>query len=115
VNDFVSRKNLDLARAQRLTDRLPDGAQVITFGLTLTLQHYTDLDVVEIYNETPDTLAQRVCGSDATYVYLDVANIEQQWRGLAPEINYRWLRDGAGLAPIDRVAGYSLFSVDRCG
>ncbi len=116
VNNFVQAKNVDLARTRRVADQLPTGARVITLGLTLTLQHYTDLDVVEIYHETPSTLAARLCGRDAAYLYLDVVNIEQQWRGLLPEINYRWLRDEQGLGEIDRFSGYILFKISgHCG
>jgi hypothetical protein len=116
VNNFVQAKNVDLARTQRVANQLPPGARVITFGLTLTLRHYTDLDVIEIYDETSSTLADRACGRDAAYLYLDVANIEQQWRGLPPEINYRWLREAQRLEMVDRFGGYTLFRVNRaCG
>ena len=112
VNNFVlQNKNANLARAQRIVEQLPRGTHVITFGLTMTLRRYTDLDAIEIYTETPATLADRVCGRDAVYLYLDVANIEQQWAGLAPEINTRWLRDGPGLEMIDQFEGYTLFKV----
>lgn len=111
VNNFVQVKNVDLARTQRVVDQLPAGARVVTFGLTLTLHHYTDFDVIEIYNETPASLLDRVCGPDAAYVYVDVANLEQQWRGLSPQINYHWLRDERGLELIDQFNGYTLFKV----
>ncbi|HLF28105.1 MAG TPA: hypothetical protein VJG32_17375 [Anaerolineae bacterium] len=112
AGDFVERnKNADLARAQHVAAQLPGGAQVITFGVTLTLQHYTDLDAIEIYHETPASLEARVCGSDTAYLYLDVANIEGQWTGLAPEANYRWLREGPGLEMIDQFQGFTLFKV----
>jgi 4-amino-4-deoxy-L-arabinose transferase-like glycosyltransferase len=116
VNSFIQVKNVDLARTQRVANQLPPGARVITFGLTLTLRHYTDLDVIEIYDETSPTLADHACGRDAAYLYLDVANIEEQWRGLPPEINYRWLREAQGLEMVDRFGGYTLFRVNRaCG
>ncbi len=112
TNDFVARnKNADLARVQRLVERLPAGAQVITFGVTLTLQHYSELDAIEIYHETPASLRARACSARAAYAFLDVASVEQQWASLAPQINFRWLRDGPGLQPIDRFEGYTLFRV----
>jgi hypothetical protein len=112
TNDFVARtKNADLARVQRLVERLPAGAPVITFGVTLTLQHYSDLDAIEIYHETPASLRARVCGAQSVYAFLDVATVEWQWASLAPEINLRWLRAGPGLEPIDQFEGYTLFRV----
>ncbi len=112
VDNFILRnKDAHLARAQHVAEQLPSGARVITFGVTLTLRHYTDLDVIEIYHETPASLRDRICDSDATYLYLDLANLERQWSGLAPEVNYRWLREGPGLETIDRFEGYTLFKV----
>lgn len=111
---FVERKNLDLARARHVAAQLPRGARVITFGLTLTLQRYTGLDAVEIYAETPDTLKDQVCRDSVAYVYLDVGNVEQQWAGLVPAVNYQWLRDTPGLRRVDQFEGYTLFKVGTC-
>lgn len=110
VGNFVEQnKNDDLARVAFVTAQLDNGAEVITFSMTSTLDHYSDLNVVELFHETPTTLARRVCGVHGAYLYLDVANIEQQWQGLAPEVNYRWLRDQAGLETIAQFGGYTLF------
>src|SRR5512135_1024536 len=46
VGNFVAEKNSDLERAQHISTLLPADAQVITFRLTLTLMHYTSLDVI---------------------------------------------------------------------
>ncbi|HJW84139.1 MAG TPA: hypothetical protein VJ754_07535, partial [Anaerolineae bacterium] len=114
LESFLSIKRTDLAATEWLQARVPPGASVVTFGLTLTLQHYTGLDAVEIYAETPTTLADRICGRAPVYAYLDVANLESQWAGLSPEINYRWLRDGPGLTALGRYQDYSLFEIGGC-
>ncbi len=110
VSNFVEQKNTDLARAQYLAVQLPSGTPVITFGLTLTIGHYTALNPIDIYNATPTTLAQRVCGRGA-YAFLDMTNLERQWIGLAPDMNYRWLRDNPTLLQVDQFRGYTLFKV----
>jgi len=114
VSGFVNRKNADVDRARHAASQLPDDARVITFGLTLTLKHYTDLDAIEIYGETPDSLRDRVCGHGTVFAYLDVVNIERQWQGLSPEINYHALRDGPGLTMIDLYAGFTLLKIGDC-
>lgn len=115
TGNFVEAKNLDLARAQHAVDRLPAGARLIAFGLTLTLRHYTALDVIEIYDESPASLADLVCGREA-YAYLNVDDLEGQWRSLSPDMNYRWLRDEAGLEELDRFEDFTLFRVrGDCG
>ena len=108
TSNFVAAKNLDLARVQHAVDRLPAGARLIDFGLTLALRHYTAFDVIEIYTESPDSLADLVCGRE-TYAYLSVGDLEGQWRGLPPDVNYRWLRDEARLEELDRFEGFTLF------
>jgi 4-amino-4-deoxy-L-arabinose transferase-like glycosyltransferase len=110
VRTFVARKDADLAAARWVEAHVPPGATVITFGLTDTLRHYTGLHVVELYNETPDSLAAQVCGGQAAYLYVDVANIEAQWAGKSPEVNLRWLRDHAGIVVMNGSSGYTLFS-----
>ena len=104
-------KQRDLAAADWLRSHIPAGAQMITFSITLTLQHYTDLDVVEVFDETPQSLAARVCRGRTIYAFFDTDSIESQWRGRSPEINYRWLRDGPGLEAIDRFDRDTLFKV----
>jgi hypothetical protein len=111
VNNFVAAKNLDLDRVQHTAAQLPSGATVLTFGLTAMLQHYTDFDAIELFSETPATLAARVCNQATAYADVDLSNLAQQWTGLAPEINYRWLIDHAGLEKTDQYQGYTLFKV----
>lgn len=111
VGNFVAMKNLDLDRTQHAANQLPNGSTVLTFGLTATLQHYTAINAVELFSETPATLAARVCNQPKVYAYLDVHNLDQQWIGLAPETNQRWLGEHAGLELIDQYQGYTLFKL----
>lgn len=115
VGNFVGAKNADLARVDRMSARLPRGSRVLTFGLTLSLDYYTDLEVIELYSESPESLTERLSNCAAAFVYVDIENLDRQWRGLSPEVNYRWLRDEAGLEEIDRFGGYTLFSVKKDG
>jgi 4-amino-4-deoxy-L-arabinose transferase-like glycosyltransferase len=114
VGNFVAEKTIDLDRVQHLAAQLPTDATILTFSLTLTLQHYAAFEAIELFTETPATLIDRVCGREKVYAYLDVSSIEQQWHGLSPEVNYRWLRDGPGLEMIDQYQGYTLFKVQTC-
>ncbi|HEX5505749.1 MAG TPA: hypothetical protein VFW96_24240 [Thermomicrobiales bacterium] len=109
---FIARKDADLALARAV--RLPADARLLTFGPTLTFQHYTAIETDDLSGLTPPDLARLAAGDHPVYLLLDTANVETQWRGLPPDENYRWLRDGPGLAPLGRYGGhYTLFRVGR--
>jgi 4-amino-4-deoxy-L-arabinose transferase-like glycosyltransferase len=111
-NFIAQNKNADLARVRFVADRIAPDARVLTFSISPTFEHYTALDVVELYHETPDSLTPYVCDLREVYVFVNVESIESQWQGLAPALNYRWLRDRHGLETIGRFDDYTLFKVE---
>ncbi|HET8628142.1 MAG TPA: hypothetical protein VFL91_12015, partial [Thermomicrobiales bacterium] len=108
---FIARKDADLAVARAV--RLPADARLLTFGPTLTFQHYTTIETDDLSGLTTADLARLAAGDRPVYLLLDTANVEQQWRGLPPDEDYRWLRDGPRLAPLGRYGEYTLFRVGR--
>ncbi len=110
ITTFITNQQRDKDVAAWLAGRLPSGAVVYTFGLTLTLEYYTDLQIIELFYETPETLVARPPGG---YLLLNVWQIENQWAGLAPQIAYRWLRDVRGLTPLERFGNYTLFRIEQ--
>ncbi|RMF80067.1 MAG: phospholipid carrier-dependent glycosyltransferase [Chloroflexi bacterium] len=111
VRTFIATHQQDKRIAAWARDMIPPGADVYTFGLTLTLQEYTPLNVHEMYYETPQTLTDNWIANDDDYLLIDVANIESQWAGREPQIAYHWLRDNRGLTEIGRYGAYTLFRV----
>jgi hypothetical protein len=111
LDEFIDRKEADLALVRWVEGQVPAGDRLLTFGLTLNLQHYTNLDVHELFYLTPADLPRLLADSRPTYVLVAVDNLEHQWRGLAPERAYSWLRDGPGLVSLDTRSGYTLFRV----
>ena len=112
VRAFAARTQDNLAITRWTEAQVPSGATLLTFGLTLTLDHYTSLAVVELFNETPRSLEPQVCAGDTTFLLIDPANIESQWVGKPPELNYRWLREQAGLRELGRQGDWTLFVVE---
>lgn len=111
LSEFLAIKSRELAALEYLRAQLPPGATVLTFGLTLTLEHYGDFAAVELYRQTPATLAATVCADEPVYLYIQLDNVESQWAGRAPEVNYRWLRDRAGLSELGGQGGWRLYAV----
>lgn len=112
IGPFIARQQQDKITAQWAQQHIPAGRAVYAFGLTLTLRHYTELDVIELYYETPKSLAARWIPGQADYLLLNTWSVENQWAGLPPQIAYHWLRDRRGLAPIGRLNNYRLFRVN---
>lgn len=111
IGTFLGRQQADRAAAAWVTAYVPPEANLYTFGLTLTLQHYTDLEVYELFYETPDTLTDRWVAGQPDYLLINVWQIENQWDGRAPQIAFHWLRDVRGLTELGRYGNYTLFRV----
>jgi hypothetical protein len=106
---FIARKDADVAIVRSVT--APPDARLLTFGPTLSFQHYSPLETYDLSELTPADLAPLSADGHPLLLLLDVPNIESQWAGRAPETNYRWLRDGPGLAPLGQHGPYTLFRV----
>jgi hypothetical protein len=111
LRNFTAVNNTHIAAARWVEDNVPADATVITFGVTLTMQHRTELEISEIYHLTPETLHELVESQPHLYLFLDLENINSQWEGLSPQQNYLWLRENGRLTEIDRYPPYTLFEV----
>jgi hypothetical protein len=111
VTMFINNQQRDKLAAAWVGETLPPDATVYTFGLTLTLQHYTTLKVYELYYETPQTLSQKWQRGRDEYLVLNVYNIENQWVGRNPQLDYHWLRDQRGLDQLGKFGYYTLFKI----
>jgi hypothetical protein len=111
TQEFIARKHADLSVVRWVEAQVPADARLLTFGLTLTFRHYSHLETLELFELTPVKLAELLADGRATFLLLDITNVEAQWRGRAPEVNYRWLREGPGLERLGAQRGYVLFRV----
>jgi hypothetical protein len=109
---LLALKANELAAAQYLQRSVGGKATVITFGLTPTLEHYSDFGVVELYDQSPRGLHDLICPANASvYVFVEADNINTQWAGKAPQINFLWLQEHAGLVEIGRQTSWTLYKV----
>lgn len=112
IDTFVDNQQRDKETAEWAAEYVPERATLYTFGLTLTLKHYTTLNVHELYYESPETLVERWVRGQDDYLLLNVWNIENQWAGREPQIVFHWLRDRRGLVELGRYGNYTLFRVE---
>ncbi|MBI1278090.1 MAG: phospholipid carrier-dependent glycosyltransferase [Anaerolineaceae bacterium] len=111
VTTFINNQQRDKLAAAWVGENVPAGSTVYTFGLTLTLQHYTAFKVYELYYETPQTLAGKWQRGKDEYLVLNLWNIENQWVGRDPQLDYHWLRDQRGLEQLGKFGNYTLFKI----
>lgn len=111
IRDFIEHQQEDKSAARWAAAQISASATLYTFGLTLTLRHYTGLTIYDLYNETPETLNQKWQRGTTDYLLLNVWNIENQWTGRDPQLNYHWLRDTRGLIRLGKKGYYTLYRV----
>ena len=106
---LVAYKNEQLALVEWARAQMAVGSTLITFGATLTFQHYTNGDVRELFYLAPldlDAIAQQ---PQPVYLLLDVGTIERQWAGLRPQQDYHYLQEHPGLELVGQRGAYTLF------
>lgn len=108
---FVDRKNADLALVRQVEAAVPPNANLVTFGLTLTFQHSSHLPTHEIFHLDEAALAALTRSGRPLFLLLDLENVQGQWLGRPPEVNYRWLQEHAILRTVASLAPYTLFEV----
>jgi hypothetical protein len=111
LNNFLTVQNRSKIIASQVEHTLPSEATLITFGLTLTLQHYTQLNTLELFYLDEASLKTLTESPTPLYLLLDLPGIETQWQGKTPQINYQWLKENTTLSEIGAFPPYVLFQV----
>jgi 4-amino-4-deoxy-L-arabinose transferase-like glycosyltransferase len=113
VDGFVDRKDADLSLARWVQAQVPSTGELLTFGITLTVRHYTNVPTLDLFDITPTDVASLVATARPTYVLVDPASIEGQWLGQAPATNFLELRNWPGLEPLGAQGSYTLYRLKR--
>jgi len=111
---FDSGTRQQQAEIQYLQSQVPAGSTVVTFGLSISVAHYTQLAVVDLFEQSPQSLRPIVCGNASVYLYVDRRNTESQWTGRTPALNVHWLEQEVGLRQIGMKNGWTLYRVAAC-
>lgn len=111
LQQFIIRKNKDLAVVQQVEAILEPDAIIYTLDLWSMMRHYTTVDTIQIFYEDPNTIAANLPTDHPTYVLLNTWAIQNQWVGKIPWQNYHALRYNPGLEHLGRFSNYHLFRV----
>jgi hypothetical protein len=113
LNNFLRAQNYQKAIARQVETLLPPEAILLTFDITLTFQHYTQLKVLEFFYCDETALDMLTRTQAPLYLFLNLPNIKTQWQGREPERNYLWLKENTTLAELGTIPPYQLFKVER--
>lgn len=113
VENFVNSQRGDLELATWANSRLPLNATVLSFSITETLKHRTPFNVIELYNESPESIDNILVEHQPIFALVDPDNINSQWKDLAPEVNWSALQRKASLNSIASHPPYMLFAIAR--
>jgi hypothetical protein len=111
VEGFIGLKNQDLMLVQWVASQTAPGAQLFSFGPTLTFRHYTSLPTYDLYDLSQADVRSILASAAPTYLLLDEANVEDQWLNQAPSTNFHLLRDEPGLTELGTDGSYTLYQV----
>ncbi|MCO6450274.1 MAG: glycosyltransferase family 39 protein [Caldilineales bacterium] len=111
VAPFLAAQSRSKQIVTQVGEALPTGSEILAFGLTSTLQHYTDLHTQEFFYETPATLAIRLDRGEPWYLLVEPDDLQSQWAGKPPDVSFRWLQTHACLDEIARIGTWVLFAV----
>jgi hypothetical protein len=111
LEPVLQQKQMELSDTQWLAARLPRSAVLYTFGVTEALNTYSTLGARDLSEEKPDRIVADFKANPSSYLFVDVANIETQWRGQLLEQNLHTLRDQAGLGELGKIGSFTLFLV----
>lgn len=111
ADNFVAQQRPDRALATWTNAQLPSDSTVIAFGITETLKHRTPFRVVEIYNESPESLKRILENQGPIFLLLNTENLDSQWKNMTPEVNFRSIQLDSNLSVVATQDRYTLFAV----
>jgi 4-amino-4-deoxy-L-arabinose transferase-like glycosyltransferase len=115
VQGFVARKQADLRTVAAVEALLPPDARLLTFNMTFTFQHYSQIETHELYYLNEAEVTSLLGDAQPTYVLLAEANVLEQWGNEPLGATFRWLRDTRGLEPAGEFGALTLWKVKSVG
>lgn len=110
---LIDRKDQSLAVVRWTEQRLPPRARLFTFGLTLTFRHYSAVEAIDLFEINGQEMLRRLATDAPSFVLVQPATMEGQWRDASPGANYRLLVESGGLTEIDARGGWHLFRIEN--
>ena len=111
VGTLNRERNSDLQVAAWTAAREPAGATTLSFGITLTLQHATHLQVLDLSVLSERDLRRLVARRGPVYLLVQTGVMNGQFAAQSTGSNYRSLQTNPGLIRLGALHGYTLMRV----
>jgi len=115
TQEFIERKQNDVAIVRWADGLAPANGQLLAFGLTATSQEYGRLLTFDLSEVSTERIGALLGDGRPTLVLVDVNALERQWTGRAPWERYHALLVAPGLTSLGTRGGYTLFAVRHEG
>ena len=115
TQEFIERKQNDVAIVRWADGLAPTNGQLLAFGLTATSQEYGRLQTLDLSEVSTERIRDLLGDGRPTLVLVDVNALERQWTGRAPWERYHAMLAAPGLTPLGTRGGYTLFVVRQEG
>ncbi len=86
-------------------------ADIVCFGMSAMLYHYTGWPVLDLYNHDEVETGQFLKGEGAHVVVVPVEQMRTQWRDTPSGRRWEWLWDNYHLLAVGSAGGYTVFRV----
>jgi len=115
TQEFIERKQNDVAIVHWADGLAPVHGQLLAFGLTATFQEYGRLQTLDLSEVSSEQIGALLGDGRPTLVLVDVNALDRQWTGRAPWERYHALLAAPGMTPLGTRGGYTLFAVEHEG
>jgi len=99
--------------ARWAAEQVPEGHTLFAFGITLTIEHYTNATPRELFHTPPEEFAQTLARQGTVYLYADTTNLATQWQDHNPGKTLRWAQENTTLTPLGERLGMTLYRIEQ--
>lgn len=108
---FIGRKDADVATVRWVERQIPSDSRLLTFNLTLMFQYYGHVETLELFDQTPGSVAGLLASERSAFLFVDVRSLDAQWKERSPGRVYEALRLNPGLVPVGTHRDFTLFRI----
>ncbi|RLE27520.1 MAG: hypothetical protein DRJ65_02590 [Acidobacteria bacterium] len=108
IESFTSAARAIIHTVHSVEALVPAHAIVLTFEITQTFEHHSDLQTFELFDQNEATLGMLIKGGRPVFLLTQPDDVIARWQNQAPGINTRWLEDHGSLQEIEAWGLYTL-------
>ncbi|MEN8163926.1 MAG: glycosyltransferase family 39 protein [Acidobacteriota bacterium] len=108
LHHFTADQATIVRTVEAVGDSVPADAIILAFEITLALEHHSNLEVVELFDQDADDLQELAAGPRPLFLLTRPDDILERWHDQAPGLNTRWLEARGDLTSVGTWEAYRL-------